>query len=53
MSLTLARKKFNLEEYYQIMNAGVLAEDTSTELIRGEIFEMSPIGFKEARILCQ
>ncbi len=48
MSLTLPRKKFNLEEYYQIMNAGVLAEDTSTELIRGEIFEMSPIGFRQA-----
>jgi len=46
--LTLPRKKFALEEYHQIIASGVLREDYLIELINGEIFEMSPVGFKHA-----
>jgi Uma2 family endonuclease len=46
--LTLPRKKFATEEYHQIITSGVLKEDYLIELIEGEIFEMSPVGFKHA-----
>ncbi|WP_017293797.1 Uma2 family endonuclease [Geminocystis herdmanii] len=46
--LTLPRKKFALEEYHQIIASGVLREDYLIELINGEIFEMSPVGFRHA-----
>ncbi|AUC62336.1 putative dioxygenase [Cyanobacterium sp. HL-69] len=46
--LTLPRKKFAIEEYHQIITSGVLKEDYLIELINGEIFEMSPVGFKHA-----
>ena len=46
--LTLPRKKFGIEEYHQIIASGVLREDYLIELINGEIFEMSPVGFKHA-----
>lgn len=46
--LTLPRKKFALEEYHQIIASGVLREDYLIEFINGEIFEMSPVGFKHA-----
>ncbi len=46
--LTLPRKKFALEEYHQIIASGVLREDYLIELIEGEIFEMSPVGFRHA-----
>ncbi|AFZ47419.1 protein of unknown function DUF820 [Cyanobacterium stanieri PCC 7202] len=46
--LTLPRKKFDLEEYHQIVASGVLRENYSIELINGEIFEMSPVGFRHA-----
>jgi Uma2 family endonuclease len=46
--LTLPRKKFALEEYHQIIASGVLREDYLIELINGEIFEVSPVGFRHA-----
>ncbi|MBD2395112.1 Uma2 family endonuclease [Cyanobacterium aponinum FACHB-4101] len=46
--LTLPRKKFAIEEYHQIIASGVLKEDYLIELINGEIFEMSPVGFRHA-----
>ncbi|NCO75182.1 MAG: Uma2 family endonuclease [Cyanobacteria bacterium] len=47
-NLTLSRKKFDIEEYHQIINIGIFKEDYTIELIKGEIFEMSPVGFKHA-----
>jgi Uma2 family endonuclease len=47
-TLTLSTKKFNIEEYHQIINAGILKKDYLIELIKREIFEMSPVGFKHA-----
>lgn len=46
--LALPRKKFPLEEYHQIIASGVLREDYLIEFINGEIFEMSPVGFRHA-----
>ncbi|WP_069791675.1 Uma2 family endonuclease [Cyanobacterium sp. IPPAS B-1200] len=46
--LNLPRKKFAIEEYHQIITSGVLKEDYLIELINGEIFEISPVGFKHA-----
>jgi Uma2 family endonuclease len=47
-NLTFSRKKFDVEEYHQIINVGIFKEDYAIELIKGEIFEMSPVGFKHA-----
>jgi Uma2 family endonuclease len=38
------RRRFTVEEYYQMAVAGILHEDDPVELLDGEIIEMSPIG---------
>ena len=38
------RHKLDVDEYYQIAEAGVLGEDDRVELINGEIIDMAPIG---------
>jgi Uma2 family endonuclease len=43
-SVQVQRKLFTVEEYEQMVRAGVLHEDERLELIEGEIIEMSPIG---------
>ncbi len=55
-TLTLHRKKFTREIYYKMAELGLFQEDNPKEicytkrleLIKGEIFEMSPVGFKHA-----
>ena len=44
MALQLVRYRISVDEYEQMIAAGVFAEDTRIELIDGEIVEMSPIG---------
>jgi Uma2 family endonuclease len=44
MALQLPRRRFTVDEYHQMAEAGILAEDDRIELIEGEIIEMSPIG---------
>ena len=46
--VTLPTKKFSLEEYHQMIHLGVFNENNSFELIKGEIFEMSPVGLRHA-----
>jgi Uma2 family endonuclease len=41
---TVERKLFTVEEYEQMIRAGVLHEDDRFELIAGEVIAMSPIG---------
>ena len=48
MSVQLLRRKFTVEEYQQMIESGILAEDERVELIRGEIIEMTPIGRRHA-----
>jgi Uma2 family endonuclease len=38
------RRRFTVEEYYQMAEAGILSEDDRVELIEGEIVEMAAIG---------
>ncbi len=42
------KKAFTVDEYHQLLYTGILAENSHTELIRGEIFHMSPIGSHHA-----
>jgi len=42
------RRKFTIEEYYRMAEAGILHEDDRLELIEGEIVEMSRIGSRHA-----
>jgi Uma2 family endonuclease len=38
------RHRFSVQEYYQLAEAGIFDEDSSVELIEGEIIDMPPIG---------
>jgi Uma2 family endonuclease len=44
VAIQLTPRRFTAAEYYQMIDAGVFAEDERLELIDGEIVEMSPIG---------
>jgi Uma2 family endonuclease len=48
MSVQIARRHFNVTEYYRMAAAGVLSEDDRVELIEGEVVEMNPIGSRHA-----
>jgi len=44
MSVQYQKRHFNVDEYYRMVEVGLLSEDDRVELIEGEIIEMSPIG---------
>ncbi len=44
MTVELTRRRFTVDEYHRMIEAGILTEDDRVELLRGEIVEMSPIG---------
>ena len=48
MSVELLRQLFTVDQYYKMLEAGILTEDKRVELIRGEIIKMSPIGIHHA-----
>jgi Uma2 family endonuclease len=48
MSAQLEPRRFNVTEYYQMAEAGILTPDDRVELIEGEVIKLSPIGSKHA-----
>lgn len=48
MSVQLLRRKFTVQEYHLMIDAGILGEDDRVELIEGEIIQMAAIGKRHA-----
>ncbi|MGQ0550298.1 MAG: Uma2 family endonuclease [Armatimonadota bacterium] len=48
MAVPLLRRRFTVDEYYRMADAGIFSEDDRVELIEGEIVEMVPTGSQHA-----
>jgi Uma2 family endonuclease len=48
MAMQQARRRFTVDEYHKMGEAGILSEDDRLELVDGEIVEMSPINIPHA-----
>ena len=48
MSVDVVRRRFTVDEYLQMVEAGILTEEDRVELLDGEIVEMTPIGVPHA-----
>jgi Uma2 family endonuclease len=48
VAVRIPRRRFTIDEYHRMGEAGVLSEDDRVELLDGEIVEMSPIGVPHA-----
>jgi len=48
MAVEILRRRFTVEQYHRMAEAGILAEGDRVELIEGEIVEMTPIGSRHA-----
>ena len=48
MPVELQRRRFTVDEYYAMADAGILHEDDRVELIEGEIVQMAAIGSRHA-----
>ncbi len=47
----LTTKRFTVDEYEQMVEAGILDSDSRVELLDGEIVEMAPIGSRHASVV--
>jgi len=50
MAVELKRRRFTVDEYHRMVEAGILTADDRVELLDGEIVEMAPIGPRHASI---
>jgi len=50
VSVSLLKRRFTVDEYERMGQAGILSEDDRVELIEGEIIEMPPIGPPHASV---
>ena len=50
-AVTLRKRKFDVDEYHRLGDAGILNEDDRVELIEGELVEMAPIGGEHATVV--
>jgi Uma2 family endonuclease len=48
MSVPVPKRRFTVDEYYRMAEAGILRPDERVELIEGEIIEMAAIGSRHA-----
>ncbi len=48
MAVQVTRRRFTVDDYHRMAEAGILSEDTRVELLDGEIIEMAPIGNRHA-----
>ena len=51
MQTEATKKLFTVDEYYKMVDAGILHEEDRTELIDGEIILMSPMGSHHAAVV--
>src|SRR5438093_3105435 len=51
METETTKKLFTVDDYYKMVDAGILREGDRTELIDGEIIEMSPMGPDHAAVV--
>ena len=50
MQIEVAKKRFTVDEYYRMADAGILTAEDRVELIDGEIIEKSPVGSRH--VMC-
>lgn len=48
MAMEVVKRRFTVEEYQRMAEAGILTKDDRVELIEGEIIQMTPIGPRHA-----
>jgi Uma2 family endonuclease len=48
MSVQIERRTFSVDDYYRMVEVGLLTEGERVELIEGEVVKMSPIGSRHA-----
>ena len=53
MAMPITHRRFTVDEYHRMAEAGILTEDDRVELLDGEIVAMTPIGKRHAGIVAR